>query len=177
MKTIKAMIANAEACKPYWIDTAVYFSEGIARKNGGTRWAAGTDAMPELPGMTCHPTAGGFFRYCVNEVPTDDVDTWKEPRLALLAQHGIPVKETKATPVDPAVGIVARRHAERKAKAEADEISRKVDQARVDAAVARAAGLPAPKISPWAEPMQPKAKATRKPIAPANGKPQQLTLF
>jgi hypothetical protein len=161
---LKQMIANADACKPYWIDTAVYFSASIAKKKGGTRWAAGTDALPALPGMTCHPTAGGYFRYCVNEKPTDCPDTWKEPRLALLAQHGIPVQETKArkakpAPADPTVGIVARRHAERKA------------------AKAKAEAEATPKTSPWAEPMRPKAKAPRKAPAPATGKPQQLTLF
>lgn len=168
---IKQLKEAAKAARPYWIDTAVYFSPGLARAKNSTKWAAGTYALPQLPGMTC-TAAAGFYRYTPDEVPTESVGDFKEPRISILAKHGIPV-QAKAQD-DPTVGIVARRYEERKAKAaEADEIARKVDQARVDAAVARTAGLPAPKISPWAEPMQPKVKAARKPIAP--GKLSQLS--
>ena len=105
MSTLKQLIANAEACKPYWIDTAVYFSEGIARKAGGTRWAAGTYAMPQLPGMTCTPTKGGFFRYCIEceTVPAESPELWKASRLAILEKHDIPIlKKGKAEVVKPA---------------------------------------------------------------------------
>jgi len=98
MNLIKKMIADSDTRRPYWIDTAVYFSARIAKAKGGTLWAKKIEDLPELPNMKTLPTKWGFFRYVIecDNVPTETPTSWKAPRIAILDENGIPVQGSRA---------------------------------------------------------------------------------